>query len=92
MFRCVEAAICIFRNTYVFFMELIDGLNSVSLLHSHINDNLHLPIDSSDLLRWGCVQCVSAPDEATCIFDQRIIMVNKTKAFQKPESISSYSE
>lgn len=51
------------HRSYKRFIESINGLDNVSLLYCHINDTLHLPLDSSDLLRWEWVQCVSSLDK-----------------------------
>ena len=50
-------------NTYKRFCQLIDDTRNVDNLYSYIHNNIVVPIDASDLLRWQWVQCVSALDK-----------------------------
>ena len=48
---------------YKRFIDLIDDTKNVEVLYRYISNKVVVPIDTSDLLRWQWVQCVSAFDK-----------------------------
>lgn len=45
------------------FIELVNDMQSVETLYEYTKNTIKAPIDTSDLLRWQWVQCISAFDK-----------------------------
>ena len=51
------------RQSYQRFIELVKDTGNVEALYNYFEKVMMVPIDTSDLLRWQWVQCISAFDK-----------------------------
>lgn len=60
------------------FCELIEDTKNVEAVYGYINKTMKVPLDTSDLLRWEWIQCISAFDK----FIHDIVRVGMVEIFQ----------
>lgn len=63
---------------YKRFLELVNDTQNVKILYEYIENTMKAPIDTSDLLRWQWVQCISAFDK----FVHDIVRIGMIDIFQ----------
>ena len=63
---------------YKRFLELFNDTQNVKILYEYIENTMKAPIDTSDLLRWQWVQCISAFDK----FVHDIVRIGMIDIFQ----------
>lgn len=70
------------KFAYNRFCNLIKDIDNVNVVYEYLEEKIRVPIDTSDLLRWQWVQCVSAFDK----FIHDIVRIGMIETFQKARS------
>lgn len=63
---------------YKRFLELVNDIQNIEILYKYIENAMTVPIDTSDLLRWQWVQCISVFDK----FIHDIVRIGMIEIFQ----------
>lgn len=56
------------------FINLVKDTENVEVLYNYFKNSMTVPVDTSDLLRWQWVQCISAFDKF--VFHQLIVCIH----------------